>query len=70
MVPQTRGVVQAMSVVIVASPVGSAGVAGLYVKLLTTVTVQLIVLPPTVPALLHSEEPDALGTCLAGIPQQ
>ena len=54
-VPQTRGVVQAMSVVIVANPVGSAGVPGLYVKLLVTVTVQLIVLPPTVPTLLHSE---------------
>lgn len=56
-IPHTTGAVQAMSVVIVASPVGSAGVAALYVKLLTTVIVQVIVLPPTVPALLHSESP-------------
>jgi len=56
-IPHTTGAVQAMSVVIVANPVGSAGVAALYVKLLTTVIVQVIVLPPTVPALLHSESP-------------
>jgi hypothetical protein len=56
-IPHTTGAVQAMSVVIVASPVGSAGVAALYVKSLTTVIVQVIVLPPTVPALLHSESP-------------
>jgi hypothetical protein len=54
-VPHTTGAVQAMSVVIVADPVGSAGVAALYTKLLVTVIVQVIVLPPTVPALLHSE---------------
>jgi hypothetical protein len=41
--------------VIVASPVGSLGVPGLYVKSLTTVTVQVVVFVPTVPTLLHSE---------------
>lgn len=56
-IPHTTGAVQAMSVVIVANPVGSAGVAALYVKLLVTVIVHVIVLPPTVPALLHSESP-------------
>ncbi len=56
-IPHTTGAVQAMSVVIVARPVGSVGVAALYTKLLTTVMVQVIVLPPTVPALLHSESP-------------
>jgi hypothetical protein len=57
LVPHTTGAVQAMSVAIVADPVGSAGVAALYVKLLVTLIVHVIVLPPTVPALLHSEIP-------------
>jgi len=56
-VAQITGAVQAMSVVIVARPVGSVGVAGLYAKLFVTVIVHVIVLPPTVPALLHSEIP-------------
>jgi hypothetical protein len=64
-VPHTTGAVQAMSVVIVANPVGSAGVAALYVKSLVTVIVQVIVLPPTVPALLHSEM--AMPWALAGL---
>ena len=54
-VPHTKGAVQAMRVVIVADPVGSAGVEALYVKLLVTVIVQLIVVPTALPALLHSE---------------
>lgn len=40
-------------VTIVAKPVGLFGVAGLYVKLLVIVIVQVIVSPPTEPVLLH-----------------
>jgi hypothetical protein len=58
-VPHTKGAVQAMRVVIVADPVGSAGVEALYVKLFVTVIVQLIVVPTALPALLHSEIPIA-----------
>jgi hypothetical protein len=55
----------AQVIVIVASPVGSLGVAGSYVKLLTTVIVQVIVLGPTVPTLSHSEM--AMPWALAGL---
>ena len=45
--------VHEMVVTIVASPVGRPGVAGLNVKLLVIVTVQVIVSPPDEPTLLH-----------------
>jgi hypothetical protein len=66
--PHTTGAVQAMSVVIVADPVGSAGVAALYTKLLVTVMVHVIVLPPTVPALLHSEIPTFWALAWVALP--
>lgn len=50
---------------IVADPVGSAGVAALYVKLLVTVTVQEMVSPAVVPVLLHSVTP--VDAALAGL---
>ena len=52
-VGQTADPVHEIVVTIVARPVGSPGVAGLKVKLLVIVTVQVIVSPPTVPTLLH-----------------
>jgi len=45
--------VQLVVVTIVAKPVGLLGVAGLKVKLLVIVTLQVIVSPPTEPVLLH-----------------
>jgi hypothetical protein len=55
----------AQVIVIVASPVGSLGVPGSYVKLLTTVIVQVTVLGPTMPTLSHSEM--AMSWALAGL---
>ena len=52
-------------IVVVASPVGSSGALGLYVKLLTTVIVQVVVLGATVLTLLHSEI--AMPWALAGL---
>ena len=52
-VGQTAEPVHEIVVTIVASPVGRPGVAGLKVKLLVIVTVQVIVSPPTEPMLLH-----------------
>ena len=51
--PQDADPVHEISVTIVANPVGLLGVAALKVKLLVTVTAQVIVSPPTVPVLLH-----------------
>ena len=45
--------VHMISVTIVAKPVGVLGVAGLKVKLLVTVTLQVIVSAPTEPVPLH-----------------
>lgn len=53
LVGQIADPVQTIVVAIVAIPVGLLGVAGLKVKLLVIVTVQVIVSPPTEPVLLH-----------------
>ncbi|MGI8492255.1 MAG: hypothetical protein ACR2NJ_05795 [Acidimicrobiales bacterium] len=52
-VGQIADPVQTIVVAIVARPVGWFGVAGLNVKSLVIVTVQVIVSPPTEPVLLH-----------------
>ena len=52
-VGQSAEPVQLSVVTIVARPVGVAGVAALYAKLLVTVTAHVIVSPPADPTLLH-----------------
>ena len=65
-VGQTADPVHEMIVTMVAEPVGSSGVAALYVKLLVTVIAQAMVSPPTLPVLLHWLS--ATTAALAGLP--